>query len=361
MSSSSDFELIHGQLHVTKDASKPEALGRSNRSIHGAAYLQGPVQFGNDKTFHPDIVPPLTAPIPKPEGSVMIGPLNNSDSPFPKVNCTDKLEFVDKWQVNPCNIEGIGAEKYEKKLAIAYPLVVRAGNNVTDTGASGEWTTQSSECGKLKPGITKVTSEAAAIFIGDVDIYGYFRVKDRISIGSTADFYDDIVIRQDVIVGADVVAEGNITASGDVKSQCGGHILSAKKNFDIPHPTKKGHRLRHTCPEAPYNDVYIRGKVTSKNEIDLPEYWIGLVDHESITVNLTPIGAHQDVIVKRIDERKVYLQSKGGMPINCFYHIFAERKDGEKLIPEYKGNSPADYPGNNSEYSISGYHYDVKE
>ncbi len=48
------------------------------------------------------------------------------------------------------------------------------------------------------------------------------------------------------------------------------------------------------------------------------------------------------------------------MPIDCYYHIYAERKDGEKLIPEYKGSSPADYPGNNNEYSISGYHYDTK-
>jgi hypothetical protein len=67
------------------------------------------------------------------------------------------------------------------------------------------------------------------------------------------------------------------------------------------------------------------------------------------------------VIVKRIDDDKVYLQAKGGMPINCFYHIFGERKDGEKLIPEYKGETPADYPGNNDEYSVVGWNYDVRK
>lgn len=144
-------------------------------------------------------------------------------------------------------------------------------------------------------------------------------------------------------------------------SRCGGHILSAKKNFDIPHPTKEGWRLRHTCPEGPSNDVYVRGRVRNKTEISLPEYWTKLVDPTSITVSLTPVGAHQDVIVKRIGDNKVFLQSKGGMPIDCFYHIFAERIDGEKLIVEYQGNSPSDYPGNNDEYSVSGYHYDVKE
>jgi len=158
-----------------------------------------------------------------------------------------------------------------------------------------------------------------------------------------------------VNVGKDLVAQGNVI------SNCGGHILAAKKNFDIPHPTKPGYRLRHTCPEGPSNDVYFRGRITNKTEIQLPGYWKKLVDKTTITVNLTPVGSHQNVIVKRIDEEKVYLQASGGMPIDCFYHIFATRADGERLIAEYEGESPADYPGNNDEYSVSGYHYDVRK
>ena len=154
---------------------------------------------------------------------------------------------------------------------------------------------------------------------------------------------------------------GDMMAGGDVFSQGGAHVLSAKKNFDLPHPTKDGWRLRHTCPEGPSNDVYYRGRVTNKKEILLPSYWEKLVDWTTITVNLTPVGAHQNVIVKRIDKDKVYLQSHGGMPIDCFFHIFGTRADGERLISEYEGQTPADYPGNNDEYSVSGYHYDVKE
>lgn len=134
-----------------------------------------------------------------------------------------------------------------------------------------------------------------------------------------------------------------------------------KKTFDIKHPTKKGWRLRYTCPEGPSNDVYIRGRVLSKDYIELPDYWKNLIDPTTMTVNLTPVGAHQDVIVKRIDDKKVYLQSKGGMPIDCFYHIYAERTDGERLITEYRGYSPEDYPGNNDEYSIVGWNYDKRE
>lgn len=175
-----------------------------------------------------------------------------------------------------------------------------------------------------------------------------------------AAIFDNLDVNLGIVAGANINAGGNIVAQGEVISRCGKHILSAKKNFDIPHPTKEGWRLRHTCPEGPSNDVYVRGRVRNKTEIELPEYWTNLVDPTSITVSLTPIGAHQDVIVKRISENKIHLQAKGGMPIDCFYHIFAERADGEQLIPEYPGSSPADYPGNNDEYSISGYHYDHK-
>jgi hypothetical protein len=172
------------------------------------------------------------------------------------------------------------------------------------------------------------------------------------SIGNTA-------VKGNFFVSSDILARGNITASGEVKSGCGAHILSAKKNFDIPHPTKEGWRLTHTCVEGPEASVYIRGRVKNKTEIILPSYWKDLVDIDTITINLTPIGAHQDVIIKRWDNQKVYLQAKGGMPIDCFYYIMAERKDTEKLIPEYKGTIE-DYPGDNSQRSIAGYHYDTK-
>ena len=132
------------------------------------------------------------------------------------------------------------------------------------------------------------------------------------------------------------------------------------KGFDIVHPSKKGHRLRHICLEGPEGGVYIRGKVKNDKVILLPDYWKELVDINSITVQLQPIGAHQDIIVKRWDAEKVELQSKPGIPIHCFYHIFAERIDGEQLVVEYEGETPDEYPGDNSQYSIAGYHYDTR-
>tara|TARA_R100000734_G_C3314808_1_gene106503 strand:+ start:1388 stop:2152 length:765 start_codon:yes stop_codon:yes gene_type:complete len=160
-------------------------------------------------------------------------------------------------------------------------------------------------------------------------------------------------------IGFAVTARGPIIGL-DVISIIGGRRLSSCKTFDISHPSKKDYRLRHSCPEGPSNDVYIRGRLKNKKNIVLPEYWKDLVDINSITVSITPIGAPQDIFVKRIGLDKILLESSSVIPINCHYHIFAERKDVDKLIPEYEGETPADYPGNNEQYSIAGYHYDVK-
>ena len=112
-------------------------------------------------------------------------------------------------------------------------------------------------------------------------------------------------------------------------------VLQASiKNFVIDHPTKEGKKLVHTCLEGPENGVYVRGRLLNNTTIQLPEYWTDLVDESSITVSLTPIGAHQDIIVKRVGENKVHLQAKGGMPINCYYHVFGTRKDVPQLITE---------------------------
>jgi len=158
----------------------------------------------------------------------------------------------------------------------------------------------------------------------------------------------------------DITQEGNYTQKGsftsDTEVTAKGVTLTSRKPFDIPHPTKEGQRLRHVCLEGPESAVYCRGRVCNgKNVIDLPDYWSGLVDYETLTIQLTAIGSHQNVIVKRISpiEQRIYLQAQGGMPVDCFYHIMAERKDGEKLIVEYEGKTSDDYPGDNSIYSIN--------
>lgn len=332
------FDTLHITHQLTTGIGYPYCFGLDEKIIRGSVYLDGPTITGDENSFKTV------------EGSVMIGPCNNTDSPLPKV--CDGTQFCLNWGIEACGIPGLGNEK-GNLLYDPYSLVVRSGPHLTrDISCSPDGG---------GPGPTLVTpSKSAALFIGDVDIHGTTRINERLSVCEKADFNDNVIIKLNTIVGANVFVRKDIIAEGEVKSQCGDHVLSAKKNFDIPHPTKEGWRLTHTCVEGPEASVYVRGRVKNSSEISLPEYWKGLVNIDTITVNLTPIGSHQDVIIKRWNDSKVYLQSKGGMPIDCFYYIMAERKDTEKLIPEYEGTIE-DYPGDNSQRSIAGYHYDVKE
>lgn len=152
----------------------------------------------------------------------------------------------------------------------------------------------------------------------------------------------------------------NGTATGNFNGTFNGTInVQSWKGFDIKHPNKSNYRLRHICLEGPEGGIYIRGRLTNSNIITLPEYWEGLIDPESITVSLTQIGYSQDLIVEKIEwGKRIKIKSGTGSNIDCYYVIHAARIDGEPLIVEYEGQTPADYPGSDDQYSISGYHYD---
>jgi hypothetical protein len=151
----------------------------------------------------------------------------------------------------------------------------------------------------------------------------------------------------------------NLQINGTATGTFQGSInVQSWKGFDIKHPTKPNHRLRHICLEGPEAGIYIRGRLTENTVIVLPEYWKGLIDPESITVHLTAIGYSQDLIVEKIEwGQRVVIKSNSGDAIDCFYEVKASRIDGEPLIVEYEGETPKDYPGDFSQFSISGYDY----
>jgi len=182
-----------------------------------------------------------------------------------------------------------------------------------------------------------------------------------------------LLVNGDVTINGNTNQDGNITATGTVTAATliGDHTsgsitggVSGKsagaKAFDIPHPSKEGYRLRHICLEGPETAVYYRGRLKGKNIIELPSYWKDLVHEDSITVQLQPIGKNQNLVIESFNSGYVVIEVgtnqdflTGEILIDCFYHVYAERKDVEKLIPEYEGKSWNDYPGDNSVYSIN--------
>jgi hypothetical protein len=125
-------------------------------------------------------------------------------------------------------------------------------------------------------------------------------------------------------------------------------VAAPFKQFNIPHPTKSGYRLIHTCLEGPEIGVYYRGRLVNSNVIELPEYWRGLVDAETITVSLTSHTFHQELYVKSIEwGTKIKIINNCGGPVDCSYIVYAERKDVPKLEIEPKQEEDKTYPGDN--------------
>jgi len=143
----------------------------------------------------------------------------------------------------------------------------------------------------------------------------------------------------------------NIQVNGVIiSSWLNGELATARalpaKPFDIKHPTKEGYRLRHVSLEGPEIGVYYRGSLKGENVIQVPDYWEGLINPETITVNLTPVGAYQELFVEKIEWGKnIIISNREGSGINCYYTVYAERKDLEKLTVEYEGETFQDYPG----------------
>ena len=157
--------------------------------------------------------------------------------------------------------------------------------------------------------------------------------------------------------------EGDMFVSGAV--DCGnkgklaarfGAADGRPKPFDIQHPTKgKGHRLRYACIEGPEVAAYCRGRLKESNVIHLPDYWKDLVHEDSITVQLQPIGSNQNLVIQEFNNEFIVIAEDSTntdlitdlSTIDCFYHVYGERKDINPLIVEYEGNSWEDYPDPN--------------
>ncbi len=162
----------------------------------------------------------------------------------------------------------------------------------------------------------------------------------------------------DVAVNGDQSITQDLRVNGTTYASVQGTInVQGWKGFDIKHPTKENHRLRYVCLEGPEGGVYHRGILKDSEFIELPDYWKDLVDTKTITVHLTPIGTYQ-YLYYTVAKNRIIVKNHSNLPTHCSYIVYGERKDGERLIPEYEGNSPEDYPGKNDQYSIAGYHYD---
>ena len=74
------------------------------------------------------------------------------------------------------------------------------------------------------------------------------------------------------VLGNGNVGIGTGATAPAYKLEVNGSFAATTKSFVINHPTKPGMKLRYGSLEGPENGIYVRGKLTGSNKIELPEY-----------------------------------------------------------------------------------------
>ena len=135
--------------------------------------------------------------------------------------------------------------------------------------------------------------------------------------------------------GNSLVGFGTPSPSASYTVTVSGGLAADYKSFIISHPdpAKPDKDLAYGSSETNEHNVFVRGRAQGKT-IDLPDYWPHLVHENSITVQLTPIGDHQELYVESIKDNRILINNKKQNKINCFYLVHAERKDIGKLEVE---------------------------
>jgi len=324
--------MVGKQLFVgtyTPNLQGPIAIGIGPAAVRGASYFAGPAIFGNARTFI------------SPEATVMVA---RCESP-------DIIPFIP-----PPSLL-----KVSSRFTIPSPIDIVFGDLEGPVGIMQHSTVHSIINDTVMSIISPIINITAnEIHIGSKSETGpEIKVSTRAEVGARVNSGVEVVNAVSVDNGAKAVNAPVSAPIGKVPVIIG--RCTGNKGFDISHPTQEGKRVRHICVEGPESAIYIRGKLDGSNIIELPDYWKGLVDYDTITVNLTPFGRSDTSLhVKEITEDKIIVSSDHLVQVKCFYQVWVDRL-GPELIVEYDGESPADYPGDQSGHSIAGYNYDVRE
>ena len=242
-------------------------LGIGPAEIRGSAFIEGPLDVGS----------PIFAPG---ESNVCISRCINPDAiPLPislvKIRNTPGIpalptDIIIGDPVGPVGVTVFCGPSFFTVQATAITLLEAAYTN------------------------TSILKDEIASLYTDISnkVFALFKTEIGVNKNVALDLKDSPVIG-----GAPMFAPDFITGTTTLNATFG--IAVSKKPFDILHPTKEGHRLRYVSLEGPDAEVYYRGKMKDTNIINLPDYWKGLVDPDSITVNLTPIGSFQSLYLRR--------------------------------------------------------------
>jgi len=252
-----------------------------------------------------------------------------STGSFGSIHAPDKLHLGDGFS------SAIGTEKFTISASSGASMLLRTGGGdgtvVFSTAATTYWTigrdNSDNSFGILNSG-------------GALGSNNAFTIKNStkyVGIGTNAPTKELTV--EGTISGSTGLYIGDSTnyisgSTGDLAIS--GKLSAAVKSFVIKTPDDK--KLEYGSLEGEENAVFCRGKLENHYIIDLPKEWKWLIDPDTITVQLTSIGKHQNLYVDRINDNEIFINDSGMFNsrnrIKCYYIVHAERIDVERIKNE---------------------------
>jgi len=239
---------------------------------------------------------------------------------------------------NGANFSGLRSSATGNTVYVLPATSPAIGSSVLSSTAAGvmSWVPLAASGGGVATGVANRMAYYATAGSAVTDSYGFEYTSA--GQGQTISVFGGAAIGNTIFVisapTTTTVRVGIGVSNPQFQLEVNGEISATNKSFVINHPTKPGMKLRYGSLEGPENGVYIRG-ISTSNIIYLPDYWLGLVDYNTITVHLTPIGKNNSHYFLKCEDNKVYIGTSLFKKINCFYSIWAERKDIPKLTVEY--------------------------
>ena len=210
-------------------------------------------------------------------------------------------------------------------------IFAKAGDHMYFAARSGKGFRFRPNGGSASSGVESAITSGGNFAIGTTTASSKLAVNGGVAIGAS---YTSSTAPTNGMLIQGNVGIGTSSVSGYYALQVNGSIQGSYKSFVIDHPTKENKQLVHASLEGPEIGVYFRGKSTS-NTITMPDYWDGLVDLDSMTVELTAIGSKQCLFVSSMEANgDVVVGSNTDEPLNYYYVVYGERKDIDKLVIE---------------------------
>jgi hypothetical protein len=195
---------------------------------------------------------------------------------------------------------------------------VTAGSGISGGGTSGTVTISHADTSSQGS-----VNNSDGTVIQDVTLDTYGHVTGLVSYNLDGRYYTESEADGRFVNVTGDTMSGDLTISGT--------LSATVKSFNIEHPTQEGKRLVYGVLEGNEHAVFVRGKSQCKC-IELPEEWTGLVDPESITVQLTSIGNAKNYYFKEYKDNKIYIGCSGlNWKYNYFYIVHATRIDVKPL------------------------------